>query len=145
MHPEMIMATSLESILHEALCFEAGAFDDNQAIPGAELVEWFAEWRRRARTVVHSHRPTPTAEIYGQLIRSQLLGALRALQFLQERAEVEGPRMNRLPHGEHDPPTDAELDELVRALDNGGIHITCGQLKAMVFKRPAKESSCKRS
>jgi hypothetical protein len=33
------MTTSLESILHEALCFEAGAFDDDQAIPSAELVE----------------------------------------------------------------------------------------------------------
>jgi hypothetical protein len=138
------MTTSLESILHEALCFEAGAFDDDQAIPSAELVEWFAEWRRRAQTVVHSHRPTPTAAIYGQLFRSQLLGALRALQLTQERAEVEGSRVSRLTHGEHYPPTDAELDELIHALDNGGIHFTCGQLKAMVFKHPAKESSCKR-
>jgi hypothetical protein len=140
----MIMTTSLESILHEALCFEAGAFGDDQAIPSAELVEWFAEWRRRAQTVVHSHRPTPTAAIYGQLFRSQLLGALRALQLMQDRAEVEGSRMNRLTHREHYPPTDAELDELIPALDNCGIHFYCGQLKAMVFKRPAKESSCKR-
>jgi hypothetical protein len=144
MHPEMIMATSLESILHEALCFEAGAFDDDQAVPGAELVEWFAEWRRRAQTVVHAHRPTPTAAIYGQLFRRQLLGALRALQLMQNRTEVEGRRMSWLAHREHDPPTDAELDELIHALDNGGIHFTCGQLRAMVFKHPAKESLCKR-
>jgi hypothetical protein len=138
------MTTSLESILHEALFFEAGAFDDDQAIPSAELVEWFAEWCRRAQTVVHSHRPAPTAAIYGQLFRSQLIGALRALQLMQERAEVEGPRMSRLTHCEHHLPTDAELNELIPALDNGGIHFTCGQLKAMVFKHPAKESSCKR-
>ena len=138
------MATSLESILHEALCFEAGAFDDNQTIPGAELVEWFAEWRRRAQTVVRSHRPTPTAAIYGQLFRSQLLGALRALQLMQDRAEVEGPSVSRLTHREHDLPSDAEIDELIHALDHGGIHFTCGQLKAMVFKHPAKESLCKR-
>ena len=144
MHPKMIMATSLESILHEALCFEAGAFDDDQAIPSAELVEWFAEWRQRAQTVVHSRRPTPTAAIYGQLFRSQLMGALRALQLMQDRAEVEGPRKSRLTHREHDPPTHVEIDELIHALDNGGIHITCGRLSAMVFKHPAKESSCKR-
>jgi hypothetical protein len=138
------MSTSLESILYEALCFEAGAFDVDQAIPGAELVEWFVEWRRRAQTVVHSRHPTPTAAIYGQLFRSQLLDALRALQLMQERAEIEGSRMSRVTHREHHPPTDAELDELIDALDNGGIHFTCGQLKAMVFKHPAKESSCKR-
>jgi hypothetical protein len=140
----MIMSTSLESILHEALCFEAGAFDDDQAIPGAELVEWFAEWRRRAQTVVRSHRPTPTAAIYGQLFRSQLLDALRALQLMQERAEVEGPPLSRLTHRKCDLPTEAEIDELIRALDNGGIHFTYGQLRAMVFKHSAKESSCKR-
>lgn len=138
------MATSLESILREALCFEAGAFDDDQAIPGAELVEWFAEWRRRAQTVIHSHRPTPTAAIYGQLFRSQLLGALRALQLMQDRVEVEGSCMSRLTHRENHPPTNAELDELIHALDNGGIHFTCGELKAMVFKHRARESSCKR-
>ena len=84
----MIMTTSLESILHEALCFEAGAFDDDQAIPSAELVEWFAEWRRRARTIVHSYQPTPTAAIYGQLFRSQLLGRPLAQSFFDESAGV---------------------------------------------------------
>ncbi len=138
------MSTSLESILHEALCFEAGAFDDDQAIPSAELVEWFAEWRRRARTIVRSHRPTPTAAIYGQLFRSQLLSALRALQLMQDRAEVEGPSASRLTHRERDLPTEVEIDELIHALNSGGIHFTCGQLKATVFKRSAKESSCKR-
>lgn len=138
------MTTSLESILHEALCFEAGAFDDDQAVPSAELVEWFAEWRRRAQTVVHSHRPTRTAAIYGQLFRSQLLGALRALQLMQGRAEVERPFMSRATHHERYPPADAEIDELISALDNGGIHFIYGQLKAVVFKHPSKESSCKR-
>ena len=139
------MTTSTSNpALHEALCFEAGAFDDDQAIPSAELVEWFAEWRRRAQTVVHAHRPTPTAAIYGQLFRSQLLGALRALQLMRDRAEVEGRRMSWLAHRGHDLPTEAEIDELIHALDNGGIHFTCSQLKAMVFKHPAKESSCKR-
>jgi hypothetical protein len=42
---------------------------------------------------------------------------------------------------EQQPPT--EIDELIEALDHGGIHITCGQFRAMVFKQSAREPSCK--
>jgi hypothetical protein len=62
-----------------------------------------------------------------------LVAALRALQLMQNRAEVEG--------AQHPP---IEIDELVQALDRGGIHITCGELRAMVFKQLARGSSCKR-
>jgi hypothetical protein len=51
---------------------------------------------------------------------------------MHDRAEVEGPQH---------PPT--EIDELVQAIDRGGIHIICGEFRAMVFKQPARESSCK--
>ena len=84
------------------------------------------------RFILHD-RSIPTAAIYAQQFHRQLVGALRALQLMQDRAEVEG--------AQHPP---SEIDELVQALDHGGIHITCGELRAMVFKQPARESSCKR-
>jgi hypothetical protein len=78
-------------------------------------------------------RSIPTAAIYAQQFHRQLVGALRALQLMQDRAEVEG--------AQHPP---SEIDELVQALDHGGIHSTCGEFRAMVFKQPAREPSCKR-
>jgi hypothetical protein len=117
------MKPSLESILHEAVNFEAKAFDDDQNISGSNLVEWFADWRRRARTIVRAHRRSPDAANNNQRFRNPLIGVLRALQILQDRAEIE---------------------ELLHALDHGGIHITAGQFKIMVFKHSAKELSCKR-
>jgi hypothetical protein len=83
-------------------------------------------------SILHD-RAVPTAAIYAQQFHRQLVGALRALQLMHDRAAVECPQH---------PPT--EIDKLVQALDRGGIHITCGELRAMVFKQPARESSCKR-
>lgn len=117
------MKPSLESILHEAVDFEAKAFDDDQNISGADLIEWFADWRRRARAIVRAHRPSPDVTIDGRRIHNPLIGALHALQIVQDRAE---------------------FDELLHALDHGGIHITSGQLKIMVFKHSAKKLPCKR-
>ena len=119
------MKPSLESLLHEAVNFEADAFDHDQDINGADLVQWFAEWRWRAQTIVRANRPTDSAATYGQRFRNQLIDALHALHLTQGKA-------------------DAEIEELVRALDNGGIQITSGAFKVMVFKHPAKEPSCKR-
>lgn len=136
------MTASLESILHEALSFEAGASDDDQTILSAELAKWFAEWRQRARAVVRSHRSMPTAAIYGQQFHRQLVSALRALQLMHDRAQVEDSFIGQLTPSDKHPPT--EIDELIQALDHGGIHITCGEFSAMVFKQSAKESSCKR-
>jgi hypothetical protein len=116
------MKPSLESILHEAVNFKDKAFDDNQNISGADLIEWFAEWRRRARAIVRAHRPSHDATD-GRQFHNSLIGALHALQILQDRAEIE---------------------ELLHALDHGGIHITSGQFKIMVFKHSVKELSCKR-
>jgi hypothetical protein len=117
------MKPSLESILHEAVNFEAAAFDSNQDINGADLVEWFAQWRRRARSIVRTNRSTPSVTDESQS-GSQLIGALYALQLTLSRAE-------------------ADL-ELSQALDNGGIHITAGEFRALVFKQPGREPSCKR-
>jgi hypothetical protein len=119
-HQETNMKPSLESILHEAVNFEAEAFDDNQDINGADLVEWFAQWRRRARSIVRTSRPTSSVTEEGRS-GSQLIGALHALQLTLARAE-------------------ADL-EVSQALDNGGIHITAGEFKVMVFKHPAREPS----
>jgi hypothetical protein len=126
--------TSLESILCEALCFEAEAFDRDQAVPGAELVRWFADWRRRARAMMRSNLPTSSVLASGQEFRRQLVGALHALQTMQDRAGVGG----------FSPPTDAEMEELFHALDHGGIQVTAGQFKATVFKHPAKWSHKRR-
>jgi hypothetical protein len=76
-------------------------------------------------------RSTPSAAIYAEQFHRQLVGALRALQLMQDHAM-----------GEQHAPT--EIDELIEALDHGGIHITCGLFRAMVFKQSARESSCKR-
>jgi hypothetical protein len=116
------MKPSLESILHEAVNFEAHAFDDDQDINGADLVEWFAQWRRRARAIVGTRRPTQGGAPDDHGLGSQLIGALHALQLMLARA-------------------DAEI-ELTRALDNGGIQITSGEFRLMVFKRTTKERSC---
>ncbi len=73
------------------------------------------------------------------------MGALHALQIMQSRAEVEGPLMSELTHsGQYPPPTDAETEALIHALDNGGIQFTSGEFKALVFKHSAEAPSCKR-
>jgi hypothetical protein len=118
------MKPSLESILHEAVNFEAEAFDDDQDINGANLVEWFAQWRRRARAIVRTSRPMQSAASNHHGLGGQLIGALHALQLTLARA-------------------DAEI-ELTRALDNGGIQVTCGKFRLMVFKHTAKELPCNR-
>ena len=82
------------------------------------------------KSILHD-RSIPTAAIYAQQFHRQLVGALRALQLMQDHAKG----------GQH-PPT--EIDELVLALDHGGIHITYGEFRAMVFKQPARELPCKR-
>jgi hypothetical protein len=81
------------------------------------------------KSILHD-RTIPTTAIYAQQFHHQLVGALRALQLMLDHAKVE-----------QQPPT--EIDELIEALDHGGIHITCGELRAMVFKQSAREPSCK--
>jgi len=85
------------------------------------------------KSILHD-RSIPTAAIYAQHFHRQLVGALRALQLMQDRAEVEGARHPL-----------AEIGELIQALDHGGIHIACGEFRAMVFKQPAREPTCKRN
>jgi hypothetical protein len=135
------MKTSLEFIIDEAISYAANAFDADQDISGSDLVEWFADWRRRARAIVGSNRPLQSAD-YGQQFHNQLVDALHALQLMQDRAKVECRLMNKLSHrGRQIPAADAESEELIHALDNGGIQITAGQFKAVVFKHSAKGSS----
>jgi hypothetical protein len=136
------MKTSLEFIIDEAISYAAKAFDADQDISGADLVEWFADWRQRARAIVGSNRSPSSAAIYGQQFHSQLIDALRALQLMQDRARVESRPLNQLCHrGRNRPATHAQSQELIQALDNGGIQITAGQFKAVVFKHSAKGPS----
>ncbi len=49
----------MRRLLNEALAFEAKAFDDDEPVSGADLVQWFAEWRGRVRTQLTQPLPPP--------------------------------------------------------------------------------------
>ena len=53
------MTNLLESLIREAVNFEADAFDADEGVNGADLVEWFAQWRLRARAAI---RPVSAQE-----------------------------------------------------------------------------------
>jgi len=42
----------LISVIEEALGYEAEAFRKDHPVEGADLVEWFAQWRLRAQAAV---------------------------------------------------------------------------------------------
>ncbi|MBI0536931.1 hypothetical protein D9599_15265 [Roseomonas sp. KE2513] len=50
-------APGMKRLLDEALAFEAGAFDEDEPVSGADLVEWFAGWRGRARKLLTQPLP----------------------------------------------------------------------------------------
>ena len=81
-------------------------------------------------SILHD-RSMPSAAIYAQQFHRQLVDALRALQLMQNHAKSDQHPLT-------------EIAALLQALDRGGIHITCGEFRAMVFKQPATEPSCKR-
>jgi hypothetical protein len=135
------MKTSLEFIIDEAISYAAKAFDADQDISGADLIEWFADWRQRALAIVRSNQPPHSAD-YGQQFHNRLIDALRTLQLMQDRAQAEKRPMNQLSHrGLNRPATHAQSQELIQALEHGGIQITAGQFKAVVFKHSAKGPS----
>lgn len=43
---------AMAAVLQEALAAFASAFEANEPVPGADLVEWFAEWRIRVRAAL---------------------------------------------------------------------------------------------
>lgn len=109
------MNPSLEALLDEAVNFEAEAFDEDQEISGADLVEWFAEWRCRARRVVKSTSPPRNDLIHWQRLRKHLHSVLEAF--------------------------DAEADKLLHALSHGGIQVVVGEVTVLLFRRPSEASS----
>jgi alkanesulfonate monooxygenase SsuD/methylene tetrahydromethanopterin reductase-like flavin-dependent oxidoreductase (luciferase family) len=42
----------MRELLADALDYECEAFDTDSEVNGADLVEWFAEWRLRVREVI---------------------------------------------------------------------------------------------
>ena len=55
---DAIMKNTLDALIEEPLVYEADAFENDEAVSGANLVEWFVDWRRRVRAamdVVQSH------------------------------------------------------------------------------------------
>ncbi len=43
---------SIEDVLEEAVSYMAEEFEDDEEVDGSNLVEWFGEWRQRAKTVL---------------------------------------------------------------------------------------------
>jgi hypothetical protein len=46
------MTNTIETLVHEALGYESEAFESDEAVNAADLVDWFAEWRERAKAAV---------------------------------------------------------------------------------------------
>ena len=46
------MTKILESLIREAVNFKADAFDADEGVNGADLVEWFEQWRVRAKAAI---------------------------------------------------------------------------------------------
>ena len=57
------MTNLLESLIREAVHFKADAFDADEGVNGADLVEWFAQWHVRARAAI---RPVSEQEAGGR-------------------------------------------------------------------------------
>ena len=47
----------MKRLLDEAVAFEAEAFDEDEPVSGADLAQWFAEWRGRVRTLLTKPLP----------------------------------------------------------------------------------------
>ncbi|MHB0668453.1 Hypothetical protein HVPorG_03891a (plasmid) [Roseomonas mucosa] len=47
----------MKRLLDEAVAFEAEAFDEDEPVSGADLVDWFAGWRDRVRTLLTKPLP----------------------------------------------------------------------------------------
>jgi len=47
----------MKRLLDEAVAFEAEAFDEDEPVSGADLVDWFAGWRDRVRTLLTQPLP----------------------------------------------------------------------------------------
>jgi hypothetical protein len=64
------MTNTIELLIHEALGYEAEAFDKDDPVNAADLVEWFAAWRDRAKSAVRTvdwsgKTPAPVTPICG--------------------------------------------------------------------------------
>jgi hypothetical protein len=61
---------ALREVVFEALDHEAGAFDapngEERPLSGADLVEWFAQWRLRARGLAGRHEMTAQVSVEGR-------------------------------------------------------------------------------
>ena len=48
------MTNRIKSLMKEALGYEAESFDKDEAVNAADLVDWFAAWRERAKAAVRT-------------------------------------------------------------------------------------------
>ena len=54
----------MKRLLDDALAFEAEAFDEDEPVSGADLVDWFASWRLAVRALLTQPLP-PAAPVPG--------------------------------------------------------------------------------
>lgn len=73
------MSTKYETLLVEALRYEAEAFDDDTEVNGGDLVEWFAEWRQRVKAALEPPPANPVAQSPCEVTPRQLREAIDAL------------------------------------------------------------------
>lgn len=45
-------ALDMKAVLYEALDYEAEAFKDDEPVNGADLIDWFSEWRHRVASAL---------------------------------------------------------------------------------------------
>jgi hypothetical protein len=69
------MTNTIELLIDEALGYEAAAFDKDDPVNAADLVEWFAAWRNRAKAAVPTaggsrKSPAPVTSVCGAGIDS---------------------------------------------------------------------------
>lgn len=123
------MRTSVESVLREAVSFEAQAFDGDASVSGADLVEWFADWRCRARTAMRSSGHDAMTARRHKTIRDPCADVVRLLRDLNA---IEGPGLDARR-------TARDAHALIYAVNNGGLQLTVGSYQILVFRRRPTE------
>jgi hypothetical protein len=41
------LPAGMARLIHESIAFECAAFEDGQYVSGADLLDWFCDWRKR--------------------------------------------------------------------------------------------------
>lgn len=58
-NPASPLTTAFKQLLQEALAYEAKAFEEDDDVNGADLVDFFTEWRAKAKSALHNNNDLP--------------------------------------------------------------------------------------